>query len=1325
MKKFLVGLAIGLGLLFGAKAEAQNGLYQTCNLTTNMGQAVAGAQVFFLGQPANTSNPLNLTPLVNVYTSTTGGLTTDPVLTNGNGQCVAYLAYGLYTVCYVSPQTGKSCFVDQAIISPSGGTSFTAGGDLSGSSTSQSVIGLKSVPFCSGFSPTNGQFVKYTTGGSPNPCYGAASPASGFTAGGDLSGSSSSQQVVGINSVPLCSGFTPINGEYLKYTTGGSPNPCYSAATPTGAGTVNSGLSGQDSYFPASGTAVSGVTPLSENVMKFGAVADKFPDRWYNQAFTGSDNTVSLPGATLNCASLQDGNHYIVLNNNFSAWADGLPFAASTSTVTTAWGSFYLTVPGNVSKISTTGCDDVGDTITIANSFVGSTSGYAIIGTDNVPAALACQAAVTAGGGLGDCSFPAGEFLFATNSANVLVNPGTSGTYGTTSGGTGGTVTCSLQVVQPFGIASCSVSGGSNYTKSSVIPTVITGGCGNQGLGNNCGNAVVNVNTDSSGVFSSATVVLPGYNFQSAPTVTVGPFPGTGAVASATESGGVVQSVSISSGGSGYKPSDTSMVMVAIGGAGCVGVPYWNAIPGVCVSAVGYATTNSSGVVTSGTWTSNSTTLTGNPTAIAFGNAPCYDSGTGLFDQNCVNISPILPVIIPSQVPVIPYISWFGDNMNTKLAGNWDLVTLDNATNSAMFSSPSLQFTTISGFEFDTSFAPSWNQFRISTSGVFENNTCFFTGFCIYNGATDLGSTIKDLTIYSEAPLVNGGSYNADVDNALISGGFFNIQKFDNVVIVDSVYTPTLDNWFANYVSDDWASQKSNDYYEACGLPAAVTGFGSQRQSAQPYSQYEFLGQANGPCDPGITGSALIEYGRGGSGDYGDFLSGITGKAITRYLYYGSFGNGYLANSSVSENVTPLYPDPFRFIAYPTSVSVSGTIATITAANSYMVGATGVFNGITGTNAAAINGGTYKILTASSTQFTVAYISSAGGPYSQSTGIFQETQHAGTVTFNATGQLLNASFGGNSNTTEQNWFELSNAKNIYGYGYPRGTQKNSIATGTTAQPLWMNYDFDASCTNLAVLGNGCQAKLFPSWIVGDFVSGVAGGTQESGYPNGSLRTVWNGSAWVNNLLSSYNQDQFFVPVITTTLSVNTSLILNYLTGSTSALCYLSGTVTNVGCAAGSSSPSTVWQNYGYEGTTISASANSTECYGIAIPAGGLSVGNIIVNVSTVDATHNSDIGIYNAAGTLQAHIGATEIGTLYGQAIAFTGGTQTISAGKAYVCMTSTVGTLGLSAYQNVEAFFAGIVSGATTTGGVLNSTITPPVDGPGQLNVPAIILEP
>lgn len=46
-------------------------------------------------------------------------------------------------------------------------------------SVAATVQGLKAVPFCTGFTPTNGQVVSYTTASSPNPCYTASTPASG------------------------------------------------------------------------------------------------------------------------------------------------------------------------------------------------------------------------------------------------------------------------------------------------------------------------------------------------------------------------------------------------------------------------------------------------------------------------------------------------------------------------------------------------------------------------------------------------------------------------------------------------------------------------------------------------------------------------------------------------------------------------------------------------------------------------------------------------------------------------------------------------------------------------------------------------------------------------------------------------------------------------------------------------------------------------------------------------------------------------------------------------------------------------------------------
>jgi len=129
--------------------------------------------------------------------------------------------------------TGKILAADgSGCVSSSG--SFTAAGDLSGNSASQEVVGLRNVPFCTGISPANGQFYQYTTASSPNPCITTASTSGSFTASGDLSGTSSSQKVVGINNVPLCAGFTPTNGQAIQYTTASSPDPCWTAATTSG-----------------------------------------------------------------------------------------------------------------------------------------------------------------------------------------------------------------------------------------------------------------------------------------------------------------------------------------------------------------------------------------------------------------------------------------------------------------------------------------------------------------------------------------------------------------------------------------------------------------------------------------------------------------------------------------------------------------------------------------------------------------------------------------------------------------------------------------------------------------------------------------------------------------------------------------------------------------------------------------------------------------------------------------------------------------------------------------------------------------------------------
>ena len=116
----------GVPLAFG-----QYSLYQNCQLNTAPGQAVSGAKVWFLTQP-NSCVPGNqmtscstLAPLATVYSNATGagGAQTLPLLTNQYGECAAYLAPALYTVCYNSPYTGQLCYPDQNV-----GGSGTGGG---------------------------------------------------------------------------------------------------------------------------------------------------------------------------------------------------------------------------------------------------------------------------------------------------------------------------------------------------------------------------------------------------------------------------------------------------------------------------------------------------------------------------------------------------------------------------------------------------------------------------------------------------------------------------------------------------------------------------------------------------------------------------------------------------------------------------------------------------------------------------------------------------------------------------------------------------------------------------------------------------------------------------------------------------------------------------------------------------------------------------------------------------------------------------------------------------------------------------------------------
>lgn len=144
-----------------------------------------------------------------------------------------------------------------------GSGSFDA---LSGDATSTAtggattVIGLKGVPFCTGFTPTNGNALEYTTGSSPNPCYTAATPGGGLTIQTIGSNNTSQSLLNFIASTTNAAGLaiTPSNpsgGQEKLEITGAYTGPAAWANITAGANTQTSAFSTTAPWtFSAAGT---------------------------------------------------------------------------------------------------------------------------------------------------------------------------------------------------------------------------------------------------------------------------------------------------------------------------------------------------------------------------------------------------------------------------------------------------------------------------------------------------------------------------------------------------------------------------------------------------------------------------------------------------------------------------------------------------------------------------------------------------------------------------------------------------------------------------------------------------------------------------------------------------------------------------------------------------------------------------------------------------------------------------------------------------------------------------------------------------------------
>ena len=110
------------------------------------------------------------------------------------------------------------------------------------------VQGIEGVPFCTGYTPTNGEFVEYTTGGSPSPCYSAASASAGGITqltGDATAGPGSGSQALTLATVNTGPGTCGDATHVCQITTNGKGLTTaqtaigITAGTITGSGTVN------------------------------------------------------------------------------------------------------------------------------------------------------------------------------------------------------------------------------------------------------------------------------------------------------------------------------------------------------------------------------------------------------------------------------------------------------------------------------------------------------------------------------------------------------------------------------------------------------------------------------------------------------------------------------------------------------------------------------------------------------------------------------------------------------------------------------------------------------------------------------------------------------------------------------------------------------------------------------------------------------------------------------------------------------------------------------------------------------------------------------
>ena len=111
----------------------------------------------------------------------------------------------------------------------------------------------------------------------------------------------------------------------------------------------------------------------------------------------------------------------------------------------------------------------------------------------------------------------------------------------------------------------------------------------------------------------------------------------------------------------------------------------------------------------------------------------------------------------------------------------------------------------------------------------------------------------------------------------------------------------------------------------------------------------------------------------------------------------------------------------------------------------------------------------------------------------------------------------------------------------------------------------------------------------------------------------------------------------------------------------------------------------------------------------------LSVGHMVINVTTADATNSYSFGLFNSSGTAICTTTAAIYSTTGFKVIACSQGTVSIPAGKYYFGVTGNAATLVTAYTANEGMFYPVTVTAIGTTSGIQPASITPPSDSWGN----------